>query len=276
MSPGSLFARLLRTLARLGGIPLFGIFLVWFVAWTVGLYFALDQTLPSSDQTGLGSLAGSLMTAFGALFAFLTAFEINLEWGHHRDAEKTVGKEADAALRMAWASGAPECDGPEIRQELAEYLRSVIDEEWATLAHGSEGGDETHDRMSALQQRIRALATDTDVPHPVSGDLLKAADALAVSRADRLDAAGHDLSTPMFVLAFVSGVMLSINAVAVSLRFEPAFVILIGGLIVLIAFDLALLVTISSPFNGPFKVAPRPLERTLRHLAAGRYGGGVD
>jgi hypothetical protein len=58
----------------------------------------------------------------------------------------------------------------------------------------------------------------------------------------------------------------------VSLRFEPGYVLLIGGLIVLIAFDLALLVAIGTPFNGPLKVAPRPLERMLDHLEAGRYG----
>jgi len=31
-------------------------------------------------------------------------------------------------------------------------------------------------------------------------------------------------------------------------------------------------VTIGSPFNGPLKVAPKPLARMLRHLEAGRYG----
>lgn len=272
MSPSSVMARILRRLARLSGLELFGIFLAWFVFWSAVIYVVLDELLSGYDQSGLGDLAASLMTAFGALFAFLTAFGINLEWGHHRDAEQTIGKEADAALRMAWASEAPECDGPGIRRELGKYLTSVIDDEWPTLAHGSEGSDRTHDCMRALQAHVRQIANDAQLPHPVTTDLLKSADALAVARADRLNAAGHDLSTPLFALAFLSGVMLSINAVAVSLRFEPAYVLLIGGLIVLIAFDLALLVTIGSPFNGPLKVAPRPVRRMLDHLEAGRYG----
>ncbi len=224
------------------------------------------------DQKALATLAASLMTAFGALFAFLTAFGISIEWGHHRDAEQTIGVEADAALRLAWASEAPQCDGAGIRAALGAYLQSVIDEEWATLARGSEGGDDTHDRMSDLQMHIRAIAADPGVPQPVTTDLVKAADALAIARADRLNAAGHDLPTPLFLLAFLSGVMLAVNAVAISLRFEPAFALLIGGLIVLIALDLALLVTIGSPFNGALKVAPRPIQRMLRHLEAGRYG----
>jgi hypothetical protein len=272
MDPTSLLVRVLRTLARIPGLALFALFLVWFVLWSGAVYLLLDQELSGADQSGLGRLASSLMTAFGALFAFLTAFGINLEWGHHRDAEQTIGKEADAALRMAWASEAPDCDGLAIRRDLATYLHSVIDTEWPTLAQGSDGSEDTHDCMRDLQARIRAIANDAELPPPVTTDLLKSADALAVARADRLNAAGHDLSTPLFALALLSGVMLSINAVAVSLRFELAYVLLIGGLIVLIAFDLALLVTIGSPFNGPLKVEPRPLQRMVDHLEAGRYG----
>jgi hypothetical protein len=51
--------------------------------------------------------------------------------------------------------------------------------------------------MSALQTRIRTVAIAAERSHPVTTALLKAADALAVARADRLNAAGHDLSTPL-------------------------------------------------------------------------------
>src|SRR5262245_10142657 len=268
----SLLDDVLRRLARIRGIELFGIFLAWFVIWSAAVYIVLNEIVPAHDQNNLGVLAASLMTAFGALFAFLTAFGINLEWGNHRDAEQTIGKEADAALRLAWASEATDENGPEIRRELGEYLHSVIDDEWATLGEGSEGSELTHDEMRDLQNQVRSIAADGTLSHAVSADLLKAADALAVARADRLNAAGHDLSTPLFLLAFFSGVMLAINSIAVSLRFEPGYVLLIGGLIVLIALDLALLVTIGSPFNGPLKVKPRPIQRVLDHLEAGRYG----
>lgn len=247
-------------------------FLAWFVAWSAAIYLLLDQTVPAADQEAIADLAAALMTAFGALFAFLTAFGINIEWGHHRDAEQTIGKEADAALRLAWASEALPEAGPRIRRDLGSYLHSVIEDEWPTLADGSDGSEETHDRVSALQVRVRSLASDPRIPQPVITDVLKALDALAVARADRLNAAGHDLPLPLFLLAFISGVMLSINAVAVSLSFEPAYALLIGGLIVLIALDLALLVTIGSPFIGPLHVEPRALTRVLHHLEAGRYG----
>ena len=64
------------------------------------------------------------MGALGALFAFLTAFVITIEWGQRRDTEKTIGLEADACVRLAWASESPGCDGVAIRSDLEAYLHS--------------------------------------------------------------------------------------------------------------------------------------------------------
>src|SRR5205085_2393259 len=109
---------------------LFGMFLAWFALWTAGVYLVLDAAIGAKGQEDLGTVAGSLMGALGALFAFLTAFVITIEWGQHREAEHTVGMEADACARLAWISQSPGCDGVTIRRDLAAYLRSVLSEEW--------------------------------------------------------------------------------------------------------------------------------------------------
>ena len=87
---------------------------------------------------------------------------------------------------------------------------------------------------------------------------------MAVTRADRLNAAGHDLPTPLFLLAFLAGVMLTLNAVALSLHLERGYSIVIGGLVILIAMDLALLVALSTPFAGALRVHGRALARRAR------------
>ena len=48
--------------------------------------------------------------------------------------------------------------------------------------------------------------------------------------------------------------------------------IVIGGLVVLIALDLALVVAISDPFRGSLRVVPSPIEDVLHELEAGRFG----
>jgi hypothetical protein len=261
-----------RWLCRRGSVPLVGISLLWFVGWTALVYLLLDWLVADVHQQGLADISAPLMTAFGALFAFLTAFVITIEWNQHRDVEQIVGQEADACVRLIWASASPGCDSPRTRALLLRYLQSVRYEEWPTLAAGGEGCRTTQGLMIELQREVRAMATRPDVPGLAASELVQSADAMAATRADRVNAAGHDLMTPLFVLAFVSGVMLTLNSVALSLHLERGYAIVIGGLVILIAMDLALLVALASPFAGALRVHGRSLARVLDDLEAGDYG----
>jgi hypothetical protein len=57
-----------------------------------------------------------------------------------------------------------------------------------------------------------------------------------------------------------------------SVSLDDWVTIIIGGLVVLIALDLALVVAISDPFRGPMRVLPTPSEGVLGELEAGRFG----
>jgi hypothetical protein len=263
--------RLVRWLADRTWSALFGLFFAWFVAWTGIAYAVLNEFVSGSDQEDLATLAASLMTAFGALFAFLTAFVITIEWNQRRDAEHNVGLEADACVRLAWASQYPGCDGRSILGALRSYLQSVLDDEWPVLAKGEGGSPATHDELGEVQRVIRHIAAEPELSASVGADLTAAVNQMAVTRADRINQASHDLPTPLFLLAFLSGVLLTLNAISLSLRFEPGFLTLIGGLVTLVALDLALLVAIGSPFSGGLRVGQRPLRHVLDDLERNRY-----
>jgi len=271
MVSGSWLGRLVLWLAGRTSAALFGMFLAWFAVWTAVAYLVLDTVISAQDQADLGTIAGPLMGALGALFAFLTAFVITTEWGQHREAEHTVGMEADACVRLAWISQSPGCDGAAIRRDLAAYLGSVLNEEWPALADGG-GCEATHDRMSELQYRVRGIAGEPNVPASVSNDLTTAADAIAVTRAERLNAASRDLPTPLFLLAFLSGVVLTLNAIVLALHLDHAHGLAIAGIVALIPLDLALLLAIAMPFKGDLRVEGHALVRVLHNLTSGRYG----
>jgi hypothetical protein len=271
MANRSWLGQLVRWLAGRPSPALFGMFLAWFAVWTTAAYLLLDAVIGSKDQGDLGVIAGSLMGALGALFAFLTAFVITIEWGHHREAEHTVGMEADACVRLAWISHSPGCDGAAIRRDLAACLRSVLNEEWSALRDGA-GCEATHDRMSELQYRVRGIAAQPDVPASVSNDLTTAADAIAITRSERLNAAAGDLPTPLFLLAFLSGVALALNAIVLALHLGHAYSLAIAGIVALIPLDLALLLAIAMPFTGDLRVEGHSLVRVLDNLKRRRYG----
>jgi hypothetical protein len=271
MASGSWLGRLVRSLVGRTWAALFGMFLAWFAVWTAVAYLVLDTVISAQAQADVETISGPLMGALGALFAFLTAFVITTEWSQHREAEHTVGMEADACVRLAWISQSPVCDGAAIRRDLAAYLGSVLNEEWPALADGG-GCEATHDRMSELQYRVRGIAAEPDVPVSVSNDFTSAADAIAVTRAERLNAAAPDIPAPLFLLAFLNGVVLTLNAVVLALHLDYAHGLAIAGIVALIPLDLALLLAIATPFKGDLRVEGHALVRVLDNLTRGRYG----
>lgn len=60
---------------------LFGGFLVWFIAWSVGIGVLLRSVTSRLEQQDLAVVAGRLMPAIGTLFALLTAFVITNQSG---------------------------------------------------------------------------------------------------------------------------------------------------------------------------------------------------
>lgn len=251
---------------------LFGGFLIWFVGWTLLAGVVLDARVNQVDQLAMADAAGQLIPAVGVLFALLTAFVITNQWNRSRSAEGTVGREADACIRLALASQSPGIDGVRVRFLLVEYLHTVLESEWDTLRHERAGSVLTAAALSQLERDVRSDATAAAVAAAVSADALAAAEAVAVSRRDRLNLSGHGLPAPLFLLAFVSGVVLCLNAVAMAVSLEGGVAIVIGGLVVLIALDLALVVAISDPFRGPLRIMPTPIQGVLDELEASDYG----
>ena len=148
--------------------------------------------------------------------------------------------------------------------------------QWGTLeTHGHRshpGTPATRSHLDALEQRVRAAATAPDVRTAVSDELLRAAEGLAIARRYRLNLAGHGLPSPLFVLVFTSGVVLSISAVAIAGARSGIAVLVAFGLILLIALDLALILALSDPFRGPMCADATGMQIVLADLDNERYG----
>jgi hypothetical protein len=111
-----------------------------------------------------------------------------------------------------------------------------------------------------------------DVSPATAVELLGAADGLATSRRDRLSLARRTVPPAFLLLAFSSGVILSLNAVLLSLRIEGWAALAIMGLVVVTALDLALVVAVSEPYKGTIVVDPRPLADVVDDLDRGVFG----
>ena len=238
-------------------------------AWWLNRY--LHRRYPNGKGASYGNTAASYMTALGSLFAILTGFLINTAYVGVRSAEDTVAAEAAAANRVAWAArGLPSADVSQIQENLADYLAALDQKEWPELG-GSSSIDGAAAELNALQQQVFTVGVRDYAPS-ISVDSMQAAvDELGSQRRARLTAASSEIPFELFALSVIAGLALIANSIVVTLRNGPKDGIVTIGIVVVVGLDLALILALSGPFNGPFAVSPEPLNNLLGEVRAGKY-----
>ncbi len=258
----------MRFLTGQPGPVVFAGFLIWFIAWSVAAAIVFDLLVPADSETDLARVAGPIIPALGVMFAFLAAFAINTEWGQLRDAQHTADLEADAAARFALIAESPGLDAPSLRRMLQNYLGHVVDDEWPLLP-GGRGSPRARDALAEMFRETCEIVAGPAI-NPVSGtDLLGSIDAMVSIRRDRLSLASRSMPPALLLLAFASGVVLCLDAVLVALPHAQWVGVTVGGLVVITALALALVVAVSAPYRGTISVDPLPLAIVLGEVNQG-------
>jgi len=219
--------------------------------------------------------AAAYMTALGSLFAILTGFLINAEYATLRQAQSLVGKESAAASRLAWASEIlPSVDTALVQQRLGTYL---FDSNMSDFkAFGSSDAEAVQNSagfqsLRELQSVSFTIASRPYVDSSTSNAMEESMAELTNVRRDLLSIAGSQMPLELLLLSAIAGFALIINALFVALRSGGNTVYVAFGIILIVALDLGLIVGISAPFRGPFKVDSGPVETMASEVQSGLY-----
>ena len=227
--------------------------------------------VPAAEHDHVQPIASPLMPALGAAFAILTALTLSSEAAYLRSAESLVSDEAAAASRLAWASSSPRVHSEPIQSALRDYLQSTRAREWGGAA-ASSGDDPTTDRAIATMEReVRTEAARPALGTPASTELVAALDALTSSRRARLAAAGRDIPALYVITLVASGLALIANAGALTFRSGVRTSMLVMGLASVVGLSLALLFSITAPWQGPLTVSGHPIDAVVRDLQTGFF-----
>jgi hypothetical protein len=188
-----------------------------------------------------------------------------------RSAEDIVAREAAAANRLAWgARGLPSADVSLIQEDLAAYLAALERTEWPELG-GSDSVEGAEVELNELQRQIFTVGVRDYAPQ-ISVDSMQAAvEQLGSERRARITAASAEIPFELFALSVIAGLALIANAIVVTLRTGPRDGIVTVGIVVVVGLDLALILALSGPFDGPFEVDPEPLTALLDEVRTGRF-----
>ncbi|MGN6692599.1 MAG: hypothetical protein ACTHN0_00330 [Aquihabitans sp.] len=242
--------------------------LVFCGALAIGFRILLRRHL-GDDLAAAHPVAAPLMPALGAVFALLAATTIGAEAAQYRSASDDVSAEAAAASRMAWAATSPGVDTDVIQRDLTAYLAATRRTEWK--AGDPDGSAATMTALAKLERSVRTEAADKDLGSGQASELLGALDSLTSLRRVRLAHASNTLPDGYLLVVLLSGLALVVNSAALAIDRPGRVALLTGGLVVVVAVTLSLLMAISSPFAGGFLVGGEPLDAVLANLRAGFF-----
>jgi hypothetical protein len=209
----------------------------------------------------------------GTLFALLLAFVFNQVWAEHSAAARAIDGEC-AALQGAGAlaEALPNHAGRSVDLAIISYAKTVVDDEWRTMATQRSGSERAYDDFRLVIQETLSLDPTSRENVAIQGQMLSLFAQAKSYRETRIFQADQGLP---FVLWFVLDVLaislIALVVVGATQGFgHVLFASLFTGTIVMVLMLVALL---DFPFEGSVSLPPTDFVKLLTELsrmAAGR------
>jgi hypothetical protein len=252
--------------------PLWGValLLVGLAALGAMLFeLAVHQFLSIELRRRHNDAAAAIFSVIGVTFAVLLAFVAMLAWEGFNKAK--AASYAEAASVMDVYNVSVGLAGPEtsqMRDDILGYLETVVRVEWPAQAEGL-----IVDRGSAYLEKLNRIAIGLKPSSVADGNLhaqlLQSLSRLHDARQQRLLAAETTIPAVVWIVTIVGGALtiafssfLGVPSLGMHLAMSAALAI--SGVLVLI-----LIIALSNPFRGDFRVSTLPFDRVLARIEAG-------
>jgi len=226
------------------------------------------RMIPQHVRQEHNGVASAMFTVIGTTYAVLLAFVAMLAFDGFNKAQAVTDLEASLAQNVhQLVSG---LNGPEMesmRNDINAYARAVATAEWPVQARGGTVEEEQPSLVSLTQTALH-LRPDNIADGNLHALLLDDLTRLANARRERLLAGRTPIPGILwFVLVTGGGITVAFGSFlgAPSLRMHLAMSALLatsGALVLLV------IVALSNPFRGDFRVSAEPFERVLAHMGS--------
>ncbi len=226
------------------------------------------RVVPLALRRAHNDVAAALFGTIGTTYAVLLAFVAMLAWEGFEKADVAANDEAQSIMAVAMSlDGMAGSMLAELRASLAAYARGVMTEEWPAQARG--------DAVAPAAPAIAALDRAAASMHPqnageanLQARLLAATMRLADARAARLRAAAATIPSIIWLTLLCGGSLTIVAASFVAAPSLGAHLAMSSVLAVSGALVLVLIIALSNPFRGDFRIGAEPYARVLARLEA--------
>ncbi|MBV9374290.1 MAG: DUF4239 domain-containing protein [Alphaproteobacteria bacterium] len=212
--------------------------------------------------------AAAIFSIIGVTFAVLLAFVAMLAWDGFNKAKAAAYTEAAAVLDVYAASiGLAGTGSPALRDDIISYVASVVRVEWPAQAEGRDvdAGTEYLEKMNRTVTGFKPSGVADGNLHAL---LLQSLSQLRNARQQRLLAAETTVPAVVWIVTLLGGGLtiafgsfLGVPSLGMHLAMSAALAI--SGALVL-----TLIVALSNPFRGDFRVSTLPFDRVLTQIEA--------
>jgi hypothetical protein len=226
------------------------------------------RLLPIELRLKHNDVAAAIFSIIGVTYAVLLAFVAMLAWeGFSRAKAASYAEAARIGDVYNLAAGFAEPEKSSIRNEILGYARRVVSVEWPAQAEGH-----MVDQDSIYLDGLNKMALVLHPPRQADGDLhsllLQTIERLWDARQERLLAAQTTIPGIVWFVVIAGGALTVafasfLGAPSMPMQLAMSTVLAASGALVLI-----LIIALSNPFRGDFRVSTAPFEHVLSRMEA--------
>ena len=253
--------------------PLWGVGLLLVSLAGLGAVFielAARQFLSVELRRRHNDAAAAIFSIIGVTFAVLLAFVAMLAWEGFNKAKAASYAEA-ALVRDVYnvSAGLADPEMTSMRDDLIGYVETVVRVEWPAQAEGR-----TVDRGTSFLERLNRTAVALKPSSVTDGNLhaqlLQSLARLWDARQQRLLAAETTIPAVVWIVTLVGGGLTIafgsfLGVPSLGMHLAMSATLAVSGALVLI-----LIIALSNPFRGDFRVSTQPFDQVLAQIQASR------
>jgi hypothetical protein len=192
---------------------------------------------------------------FGLFYAVLLGLLTIATFQNTKDVVDTIGREASNLSTLYHAAdGYPDPIRTQLKVELRDYTRYVIDKDWPSHSRGLVlmGGEH---RLQVIRQTLLSFEPTTKTREALQNEMLSYLDAMTTARLQRLSAVTESIPRVLWYIVMI-GAFLTVTFMWM-LHMNMTSQILLGGLTALfLGIMLFLIFAMDRPLRGAVSVTP--------------------
>jgi hypothetical protein len=211
-------------------------------------------------------IAGFIFATLGVIYAVLLAFTVVVTWQDFDKAQDVTANEANGIAALYLDSiPFPVEFRAELKNELANYVKAIINEEWQTMARGQSSAN-----VQKIQERLWELYSGYQPKNETQkiffAESVKKLNQAAEMRRQRMVYASSGINPLLYFVLFAG----SFITIAFTMLFGTENVIphliMVSLLAAMIAITLFTVIALDYPFTGDISITPDVFTNMLSTL----------